>query len=84
LRRRDIYTPRPGWPVFILKLGIAVYVMGATVWLASGPDAAWLAMGAAARAAHLAGVVAAGVTSYFAALWLLGFRPADFSKKGVE
>jgi putative peptidoglycan lipid II flippase len=83
LRRRDIYTPQPGWPVFLLKLAIAVYAMGVVVWLIAGPDVSWLAMGAAARAGQLTGVVLAGVATYFAALWLLGFRPADFSKKGV-
>jgi putative peptidoglycan lipid II flippase len=84
LLRRDIYRPLPGWPVFLLKLTIGVYAMGTVVWLVSGPDAAWLTMGAAGRAVHLAGVVLAGVASYFTALWLLGFRLGDFSKRGVE
>ena len=84
LLRRDIYSPQPGWPVFLLKLAIAVYAMGAVVWLIAGPDAPWLSMDAAARAAHLIGVVLAGAATYFAVLWLLGFRLADFSKRGVE
>jgi putative peptidoglycan lipid II flippase len=41
-------------------------------------------MGAATRAANLAGVVLLGAATYFAALWLLGFRIADFSKRGLE
>ncbi len=84
LRRRDIYSPLPGWPVFLFKLAIAVYAMGAVVWLVAGADAAWLAMDAAAKACRLTGVVLAGVATYFGALWLLGFRPTDFSKRGVE
>lgn len=81
LRSRNIYTPRPEWPVFLLKLGIALYVMVAALWVAAGTDASWLAMGAAARAAQLTGVVALGVMTYFGALWLLGFRLRDFSKR---
>jgi putative peptidoglycan lipid II flippase len=84
LRKRDIYSPQPGWPVFLLKLAIAVYAMGAVLWLASGSDTAWLAMGAFERAASLAWIVVLGATTYFSALWLLGFRLADFSRKGIE
>ena len=29
-------------------------------------------------------IVLAGAATYFAALWLLGFRLADFSRKAVE
>jgi len=84
LLRRDIYRPQAGWPVFVLKLAIAVYIMAAVLWVASGTDASWLAMGAAARAGHLTGVVLLGAVTYFAALWLLGFRTADFSKRAAE
>ncbi|MBI1964838.1 MAG: murein biosynthesis integral membrane protein MurJ [Betaproteobacteria bacterium] len=81
LRRRNIYAPQPGWPVFLVKLGIAVYAMGAVLWIAAGPDADWLAMSAAGRAANLSWVIVLGAATYFAALWLLGFRLADFAKR---
>ncbi len=81
LKRRDIYSPLPGWSVFLVKLGVAVYVMFAVVWIAAGPDAAWLALGAAERALRLAWVVALGAFAYFAALWVLGFRLSDFAKR---
>ena len=84
LRRRDVYLPQPGWPVFLLKLAIAVYVMSAVLWVAMPEDAAWLAMGAAARALKLAWIVLLGGATYFAALWLLGFRLSDFAKRAVE
>jgi len=84
LRRRDIYTPQPGWPVFLLKLAIAVYIMATVLWLGSGADASWLSMGAAARAVNLSWVVLLGAASYFMALWLLGFRLADFSRRSAE
>jgi putative peptidoglycan lipid II flippase len=84
LRRRDIYTPQPGWPVFLLKLAVAVYAMSAVLWIVTAGDAAWLAMGAAARAANLAWIVLLGAATYFMTLWLLGFRIADFSKRSAE
>ena len=83
LLRRDIYRPQPGWPEFLLKLAIAVYVMAAVLWTTSGDAAAWLTLGATARAAHLAWIVLLGAASYFAVLWLLGFRLGDFSKRGA-
>ena len=41
-------------------------------------------MGGAARAGNLVWVVLLGMATYFAALWLLGFRIADFSRKAAE
>ena len=76
--------PQPGWPPFLLKLAIAVFAMGVVVWIMAGPDAGWLSMRAAGRAAQPTGIVLAGAATYFAALALLGFRVADFSRKGVE
>jgi putative peptidoglycan lipid II flippase len=84
LLKGGIYRPQPGWPAFLLKLALAVYAMAAVLWLASGTGASWLAMGAAARAGNLAWIVLAGAATYFVALWLLGFRVSDFSKKGAE
>jgi len=81
LRRRGIYVPQPGWPVFLFKILIAIYAMAATVWLMSGNSAEWLANSAWQRAFWLAGVVIAGAASYFASLWLLGFRLSHFSRR---
>jgi putative peptidoglycan lipid II flippase len=58
--------------------------MSAVLWLATPENAIWLALGAAARAASLAWIVVLGAASYFASLWLLGFRLADFSKRAAE
>jgi putative peptidoglycan lipid II flippase len=84
LRLRGIYTPQPHWPVFLMKLAIAVYAMAVVLWLVAGSDASWLGMGAAARAFNLAWIVLLGAATYFAALWLLGFRLADFSRRAAE
>jgi len=84
LLQREIYRPQPGWPVFLCKLAIAVYAMAVALWVASGTDASWLGMGGAARAFNLVWVVLLGVVTYFSALWLLGFRLADFSRNAAE
>lgn len=83
LLTREIYRPKPGWSVFLFKLMIAVYVMSGVLWLATGPDSAWLAMRAAARAGTLCSLVLLGSLAYFATLWILGFRPSDFSRKAA-
>lgn len=81
LRRRAIYVPQPGWGGFILKLMLAVYVMGVVLWMLSGSTTDWLAAGAVARVTKLLLLVCAGSASYFAVLWLLGFRLRDFSRR---
>jgi len=83
LRRHGIYRPQPGWTAFLFKLGTAVSVMAAVLWFAADTPA-WLHGGLLARAWHLTWVVIAGAASYFAALWLLGFRPRQFVKRGAE
>lgn len=82
LKSRGIYTPQPGWAAFIFKLGIALYAMAVILWFAMGSEAWWLQAGGLQRVAALCALVVAGAGSYFAALWLLGFRPADFSRRG--
>ena len=81
LRARGIYSIQPGWTAFLGKLGIAVLAMSAVLWLTAGDAADWLGVRAAARALRLGGVVTLGAATYFGALWLLGFRVSDFSKR---
>lgn len=84
LRRARIYTPQPGWAAFGLKLALAVYIMGTVLWLTSGTAADWLAANALHRVTRLTGVVVAGALTYFAALWVFGFRLRDFNRKAAE
>jgi len=51
------------------------------LWAIAGPPSFWLAAGLWAKAGRLAVVVAGGIVAYFAVLWLLGFRIADFSRR---
>jgi putative peptidoglycan lipid II flippase len=81
LRKNGFYTPREGWAVFLAKLLVALAVLGALMaWLA-GPPSFWLAATLWQRIGRLGIVIAAGGIAYFAALYLLGFRIADFNRR---
>jgi putative peptidoglycan lipid II flippase len=84
LRKRAIYQPQPGWGEFVLKLALAVYVMGMVLWVMAGDSASWLTAGALERIARLALLVVSGAVVYFGSLWLTGFRPRDFNRRGSE
>jgi putative peptidoglycan lipid II flippase len=68
----------------VLKLALAVYVMGAVLWVLCGNVESWLSAGALERVARLALLVVAGMTAYFGTLWLTGFRLRDFNRSGSE
>jgi putative peptidoglycan lipid II flippase len=80
MRRSGAYTPEPGWGVFVLKLAVALYLMGGALWFAMGSEASWFEITTTMRAVKLALVIAAGSATYFAALWAMGFRLRDFSR----
>ena len=67
----------------MLKLLAALGVLGVVLWFATDKDAAWLAMSGSQRVLRLSGVVPGGIASYFATLWLLGFRLQDFRRKAA-
>ncbi len=83
LRQHDIYRPGPGWSGFLWRLGAAAAILGVCLWFLCGAEASWLQGTILARAVRLSWVVAAGGVSYFAALWMLGFRMADFQKRAT-
>lgn len=83
LRKRDIYQPEPGWGKFLAKLGAAMLVLGLTLWFGMGSEQSWLTSAGWERIWRLTGLVAMGMTVYFAVLWMLGFRLKDFSRRGA-
>ncbi len=75
LRRLGIYRALPGWPVFLMRVGLATLVMaGLLVW---GTDrlAVWLSAPPLVRAGRLAFWIVAGIIVYGAVLFLAGMRP---------
>jgi putative peptidoglycan lipid II flippase len=81
LRARKIFVPHPGWTGFFVRLAAAVCLMGAVAWVAQG-QFDWAAMQAHPwlRAGALFVIIAASVVTYFAVLFLLGFRLGDFKR----
>jgi putative peptidoglycan lipid II flippase len=80
--RSGDWKPQPGWAAFLMKLAVALYLMGGAIWFTMGRESSWFGIDATARAVKLARVIGAGAAAYFAALGLLGFRPRDFARHG--
>ena len=83
LRQFNIYSPQPGWVLFALKILLAIAAMSACLWFAAGSNAVWLTATGFAKVLRLCGVVLLGAATYFAVLWLLGFRLRDFVQRAA-
>lgn len=84
LRKQGIYQPQPGWARYFLRLLLAVGLMAATLFFAMGDASWWLAAGFLERFVRLSLLVIGGGALYFAALGLMGFRPAQFTRRAAE
>lgn len=83
LRSNGTYTPQPGWRAFLGKIALALAALGTLLWFGIGTEAIWLHMASLQRVLRLAALVAGGGIIYFGTLALLGFRLADFKKRGA-
>jgi putative peptidoglycan lipid II flippase len=81
LLRGKIYRPLAGWRGFGAKIAIALTAMACVIWLLIGNSAAWIAASALERIGRLSFLILSATAVYFGALWLMGFRPKDFSKR---
>jgi putative peptidoglycan lipid II flippase len=82
LRRQGVYQPQPGWPGFMLRVGMATALLGAGLgWAAQAVD--WIALGAqpAVRIGWLALALGSAALVYFGALALLGLSPRQFVRR---
>jgi putative peptidoglycan lipid II flippase len=80
MRRSGAYQPQPGWAAFLVKLAVALYIMGGALWYAMGRESSWFEVDAKMRAVKLALVILAGIAAYFGSLAAMGLRPRDFSR----
>jgi putative peptidoglycan lipid II flippase len=83
LRRRGLYTPSPGWPAFLARVGAASGLLALVLaWAAREVD--WLGLQAQAglRAAWMAGLLIGVALLYFGTLWASGVRAAQFMRRG--
>ncbi|MFM9971994.1 MAG: murein biosynthesis integral membrane protein MurJ [Burkholderiales bacterium] len=83
LRMEKIFHPQPGWPSFMMKVLVAVVAMALILHFLSGSFSWWMATAGALRAGALCALVGLGAGVYFATLFLLGFRPRDFSRSST-
>lgn len=84
LRKRGIYQPEPGWMGFFARILLALTALALALWFGMGSEAQWLEAHGWARILHLSALVAGGVAVYLAVLFVLGFRPRDFYKRGAN
>jgi putative peptidoglycan lipid II flippase len=81
ITRSGAYRPEPGWGAFLLKVAVALYLMGGALWFTMGSQSSWFEVPTTVRAAKLAAIICAGAATYFAALRLMGLRLRDFSHR---
>lgn len=83
LLKQKIYAPQPGWLVFIIKLVISVVIMATALLFIMHFVPAWDSGNMLFRLCRLMAIVIVGIVAYFGSLFILGFRPAHFSKNGL-
>jgi putative peptidoglycan lipid II flippase len=83
LVKNGIYSPEPGWSLFLARIAFALLVMGIVLWLGMGSIDFWLKRPVSMRALRLTLLVIAGASAYFVALRITGIRLADFAKRGA-
>lgn len=81
MRRGGHWQASADWGAFLLKVGVALYMMGGVIWYGMGSESSWFGIPAGTRALKLAAVVAGAMAAYFATLWALGFRLRQFSRQ---
>jgi len=84
LRKDKIYAPQPGWPLFLLKVLAAVGFMAVVLFTTMGEAPWWLAAGWQRKVPAVLGLTLLGAACYGGTLFLLGFRPRDFSRRAAE
>ena len=81
LRRRGFFAPRAGWTPFLLRIFVALAVLGAVLVAIGGTPRDWLTATLWTRVGWLGGLVVGGAFAYFGTLFLLGFRLRDFNRR---
>jgi putative peptidoglycan lipid II flippase len=83
LRRRGIFVPQAGFWPFLVRLVVAVAVLGGVCYGASA-QVDWAAMQVhpLMRGMLLLAIIGSAAVAYFGVLFALGFRLADFRRMG--
>src|SRR5207244_9178525 len=80
LRRHGVYTPQPGWPVFLLKVAASVAFMAIVLFTTMGEASWWLSAPWQQKLPAIIGLVLLGGAAYAGCLLAFGMRPRDFSR----
>ncbi len=81
LRRQDIYTPRPGWGYFLLRLAGALLLLAAyALWASAFFDWVGLRAHPVMRVGALLLVLTGCMIVYFGALAAMGFRFSHYKR----
>ncbi|HQZ45293.1 MAG TPA: murein biosynthesis integral membrane protein MurJ [Usitatibacteraceae bacterium] len=80
IRRSGAWRAGPDWGAFLLKVMVALYLMGGVIWYGMGSEQSWFAIPAGTRALKLAAVILGAMGAYFATLWALGIRVHQFAR----
>jgi putative peptidoglycan lipid II flippase len=83
LKKHGIYTPQPGWPVFLLKVAASVGFMAVVLFTTMGEPGWWLSASWRLKVPAVLGLVALGTAAYAGCLLAFGFRLRDFSRRGA-
>ena len=76
LYKQGVWRPQPGWPRFLLQVGVACGVMGVMLYNFVTPVAGWIEADIWTRCLWILGSVTGGVIVYSAVLFTVGLRPA--------
>ena len=81
LRREGAWQSQPGWPRFLIQIGVANLALALTILWFKAPVSVWLAAGGYERATDMATLVGAGVAVYFLVLAATGVRVRHFLQR---
>jgi putative peptidoglycan lipid II flippase len=84
LARDRVWQPQPGWRRLLLRVLLASTLMAGALYFFAPALTAWLSFAPWERAWRLASCVFGGAALYFAVLWLLGMRLAEWRQPGAQ
>jgi putative peptidoglycan lipid II flippase len=83
LRKGNYYKPHAGWGQFLIKLFVALVLMGLTLFYLKGDSTLWLEYSISKRLIYLVMLILAGSVVYFGSLWMMGLRLQSFIRRAI-
>jgi putative peptidoglycan lipid II flippase len=83
LRKEKYFKPHEGWTQFLIKLFVALTLMGLTLFYLKGDSSLWLEYSISKRLIYLVMLILVGSSVYFGALWVMGLRIQSFIRRAI-